>query len=238
MRDGLPRLCFDDPAAICDDDPPGDSATGLMDKALEVARLRGGSSLSVRLSAKGLFNVRAESPDAKFAFIVAGRRHECSWGAAEFVSPRVSDLHSFDATIDELIIDVDDPENFFDEFVAAASGGCVTMSPPNCEVFLSICAALDNRELSRQLSPTITVSNAVDRIRLGVDISAEVAFIASHFYEFAAGVDELPLPIISEIISHPSLALDSEDSLYDFVRNRDLELLEYVRMEYCRPGTI
>jgi hypothetical protein len=44
--------------------------------------------------------------------------------------------------------------------------------------------------------------------------------------------------MISEIVSHPALVLDSEDSLYDFVRNRSIELFESLRLEYCCPKTI
>jgi hypothetical protein len=150
----------------------------------------------------------------------------------------VSYLHSFDATIDELTIQVGDPEDLFGEFMAVASGLCVTISPSNYEVFLLICAALDTRELARQLSPTIAMDNAVDRILLGGDISTDVGFIASHFCDFATGLDELPLPIKSEIVSHPSLTLDNEDFLYDFVCRHNLDLLEHVRLEYCSPETI
>jgi hypothetical protein len=191
----MPRLCFCRPTAARVDDLPGTAASGLTNRTRKIVRLRGAGSLSVSLSTKGPFDVRAESPDAHFTFIVDGVCHECLWGATEFLLPRLSWLHFTDATVDELAVDTDDPENFFAEFVAIASGHCVTINRSNCDMFLSICAALGNWKLPRQLSPTITIGNAADCILFGGDISEEVGFIASYFWEFAEG-----LSIISEIV--------------------------------------
>jgi hypothetical protein len=75
----------------------------------------------------------------------------------------------------------------------------------------------------------------------------ELEFIASHFYDFSRRPDALnalPFPMIYEIVSHGSLRLESEDSLYDFIShgietNREIfSLLEFVRLPYCSTGLL
>jgi hypothetical protein len=72
------------------------------------------------------------------------------------------------------------------------------------------------------------------------DISTELEFIASHFYDFLCRPDALkalPFPMIYEIMNTGSLRLDSEDRLDNFIR-RDTEtkrkafdILEFETME-------
>jgi hypothetical protein len=74
------------------------------------------------------------------------------------------------------------------------------------------------------------------------DISAELKFIASHFYDFLYRPDALksiPFSVLYETIDQGSLRLENEDSLYNFISrgietNRETHgLLEFVRLEYC-----
>jgi hypothetical protein len=71
--------------------------------------------------------------------------------------------------------------------------------------------------------------------------------MASHFYDFLCRPDALkalPFSVISEIVSHGSLSVDSEDGLYDFIckgteTTRDtFGLLEFVRLEYCSTNIL
>jgi hypothetical protein len=191
----------------------GRSLTGLISPLLgEVVRLRAGS---LRLSAQGLRNIRTDEANDKFTLVVGGHAHACLSCLAEFVSPRVSWLRSIDATIDELLLDVEHPSELFERVLTAAAGDSISVDLSDRTTFLSICGGLRNSELSALGRCDLTVSNAVTRLltqsSLGLDVSSEVAFIASHFSELSGEVESLPFELISEIISHQSLKTESED---------------------------
>jgi hypothetical protein len=97
-----------------------------------------------------------------------------------------------------------------------------------------------------QLIDEVTMENVVDRLRFlsktGCDISAELEFIASHFYDFLCRPDALkpmPFSLLYKTIGQGSLRLENEDSLYNFISrgiktNREMNgLLEFIRLEYC-----
>jgi hypothetical protein len=72
-------------------------------------------------------------------------------------------------------------------------------------------------------------------------VSKETESASSHFYEMkdpATAMKSLTFSMISDIVSHPSLKVVSEDSLYDFIVSKTeddqsfLLLLEFVRFEY------
>jgi hypothetical protein len=86
---------------------------GGIDDMITVVGLHGGSRVAASLSTRGLTNVRLEDSRHDFTFIVGGGRYRCLPSAAQFLSPRVRSLHSIDATIDEIAIDVDDATGLF-----------------------------------------------------------------------------------------------------------------------------
>lgn len=72
-----------------------------------------------------------------------------------------------------------------------------------------------------------------------------IGFLAGHIDEFPrALLDRLPISVLSRIVSHPLLTLESEDWLYDFVSSQfhsrpdSVCLLELVRFEFLTPPTI
>jgi hypothetical protein len=75
-----------------------------IDELVSIAGLRGGSIVPVRLSAKGMENVRRQDLYDDFTFIVGGCRYRCPPSVAQFLLPRVCRFHSIDATIDEVVI--------------------------------------------------------------------------------------------------------------------------------------
>jgi hypothetical protein len=97
-----------------------------------------------------------------------------------------------------------------------------------------------------ELGSEVTMENIVDRLLLlsatRCGISRELEFIASYFYAFLCrrdGLIVLPFSMISEIIGHASVRIESGDSLYDLI-NKAIETkpemfgpLEFIRLDYC-----
>jgi hypothetical protein len=167
----------------------------------------------------------------------------------------VCDLRAVDPTTSEVRIEVDDPDKSFASFLEIARGGGMSVDSVNRMTLLSICAALRNSELFESVygadDEEITINNAVPRLLFRVhgqgDISPEIEFIASHFDKFSRRrypLRSVPVSMLSAIIGHPSLILDSEDALYDFIC-REISadpalfgLIEFVRFEYCWQDTM
>jgi hypothetical protein len=155
-----------------------------------------------------------------------------------------------DATISELKLEVEDGDGLFGSVLKAVGSSSIAVDSAHRRTFARICPALCNSELYRsvydELGDEVTMEDVVDRLRFWsatrCDISAELEFIRSHFCDFLPRPDALnalPFSLIYEILSHRSVRLDSEDSLYDFIskgsktNSEMLRLLEFVKMEYC-----
>jgi hypothetical protein len=222
---------------------------------IAVVGLRGGSNVTGGLSAPGLASIAVRDWSDDFTFILGDHHYRCPSSVAQFLSPLVSKLHLIDATISELRLEVKDRDNFFGSVLEAARGGRIAVDSAHRPAFVAICAALWNSELYEsvcgQLSDEITIENVLDRIRFlsatRCDISTELEFIVSHFYDFLRRPDALkalPFSMICEILGHGSLRLESEDSLYDFIKkgietNREMfSLMEFVRWNYCSTDTM
>jgi len=212
------------------------------------------SMAMVSLSARGLRNVRVEAQD--FTFVTRSHSHPCSCFLAEFISPRVSDMRQVDETIHEFVIDIDDPTNVVGQFISSVIRGECFLVDLECQVTLaSVCSYLQNAELYELAfgseSEEVSTCNVIPRIlrafHENLSIDRELDFLASHFVEFidsSSQFETLPFSLISAVISHPKLKVESEDSLYKFIadaaiRNSEYSaLFEFVQFAYLTAETI
>jgi hypothetical protein len=95
----------------------------------------------------------------------------------------------------------------------------------------------------------LTLDSALARLLVLFDLNAnvdrEIAFGSLHFHELKMEeMDELPVEIVEAIVCHPSLKLQDEDSLFDFIRRaavrdrRFAALLANVRLEHLSRDSI
>jgi hypothetical protein len=207
------------------------------------------------LSARGLANVAVRNWSNDFTFIIGDHRYLCPSSVAQFLSPRVSELHWMDATISELRLEVDNPDELFGSVLEAAGCGSIKVDSAHQPTFLGICATLWNSEVYRSFSPAHgdekAMENVADSLRFlsatRCDISPELEFIASHFDDFLRrrdGLKAFSFSMIYEILGQGSLRLESKDSLCRFIsesmrtRPEMYGLIEFVRLEYCSTDVI
>jgi hypothetical protein len=201
----------------------------------------------LRLSGNGMRNIATSRNDNDFVFIVGDDRYECPWFVADFLSPKVSRLHSSDASINEFKIETSDPTHQFGEFVSLGRGSPVCVTKSNRSLFISLACELCNSELYFLIvDPTIenlTVSSFctefVHPIFYDDFPERAIDFLASHFNEFDSSfLNNLSVSTLCRILSYQSLQLDHEDSLYTFIRSHleshptYIALLEFVRFEF------
>jgi hypothetical protein len=166
----------------------------------------GGQSPSsiVSLSAKGIANVCHR--DSNFTFIVGSREYLCPSFIAEFLSPRVCQIHSSDETMNELRLDIEDTKDVFSQFLSLGDGRTIGINRKNRFTMLAICEELWNSEVYdsvyRGTLTDITREKVIDRMRIlskkGCDISREVEFMASNFYDTdASEIESFSFAMIS-----------------------------------------
>jgi hypothetical protein len=229
--------------------------SGNIGELIAVVGLRGGSRVTGGLSAPGLANVPVGDWSDDFTFIVGDDRYQFRSSVAQFLSPRVSKLHWIDATISELRLEVEYRDKLISLVLEAAKGNIIAVDSAHLRTFEAICAALWNSELCElvcgQQRDEFTMDNVLNRLRFRsanrCDLSAELEFVASHFHDFLPRPQTLttfPFSLLYDIIGHGSLRIESEDSLYDFIRegikiNPEVFcLLEFVKFEYCSTGVM
>jgi hypothetical protein len=154
--------------------------------------LRGGSRVTGGLSSRGLANVVVRDWSDDFAFVIGDHRYRCRSSVAQFLYPRVSKLHSADAMISELRLEVEDQDKLFTSMLEPAKGSSIAVDSDHRGLFEGICAALWNSELCElvcgQQRDDFTMDNVLNRLRFRsanqYDISGESGFVASHFDDF------------------------------------------------------
>jgi hypothetical protein len=205
------------------------------------------SRLPLSLSAKGLQRLEGLSHESDFTFIVGDKRYPCPSFVAEFLSPRVSSLRSADITIDEFSIETADPDYQFGPLLSIGFGREVSFSDNDMKFARSVFRELQNSELFestfKREEGEISEDALKARLELlsGPDAIADWAAeaVASHFPDFSVSdFDQLSSSVLESILSHPSLIVEDEDSVFEVVHRRasaDLSyfgLLEFVRFEF------
>jgi hypothetical protein len=161
-----------------------------------------------------------------FTFLVGTSSYCCPSFVADFLSPHISKLRSVDPTIHEFVIETADPHDDFLSFLALGAGYTVLVNFNNATFFGSLCRELANvvilQLISHSSHESLNCRTVIDQLLLLCELcgncETEVAFCASHFHELpSSSLSKLSLPILSTILSHQSLKLKSEDSLYEFI---------------------
>jgi hypothetical protein len=191
--------------------------------------------------------------DSDFCFVVGSEELSCSRLVADFLSPRVKWSHWVDPTTEMYVIDTVASKSQFESFLALGHGSSLTVDFAEASVYLALAEELGNRELCQaiqsQLSPDLYFSKilgqAVDPTFLDMQSESSISLLASSFWRLPREtLDALPVPILFQILDHPSLQISSENHLYDFISSRApsdptfFGLFRFVRFEYLSADCI
>ena len=214
------------------------------------------------LSCTGFGSVNWDSVDDEFEFVFSDDR-VCRTHSvlAEFISPKVSRLRKVDPCGSFYIFRSDCAQLFevFEVLVSSLrNGSAFRVDKSNISALLRISHELENREiLSSLLQMTNTESLTLEEmlivlrfgIKFGISSSGQFSalcdVVSSRFHELSNEVRyELDLETSELLLSNPSLQIESEDSLYDFVRSRSegdksfSSLFEFVLFEYLSEDRV
>jgi hypothetical protein len=165
---------------------------------------------------------------------------------ADFLSPLIGHIHSTNPSQAAFRIKTEDPEHQFTKFLALGRGESVQIKPNDGGFLLSVAGELGNFELYSSVHESLESKIDVPTFCAHFHASAianclpekAIAFLAAHFYQIERTfLDSLPIAGLARILAHPSLILETEDLLYEFLSshfdsNRAyLPLLEHVKFE-------
>jgi hypothetical protein len=220
-----------------------------MNKARKVKREMIDQPKAVRaaLSAKGLSLIPLNNHEKDFTFSIGGREYICPSFITEFLSPLLCELCRNDSTIHDFHITTTDCEDSFKSFLSLGYGSSVCFNSEQLIIVKSLCIELQNHELykslfcsiERDLTSATIIDQLIDLESLDCLSDCEIAFAASHFFELStSSISRLNVSILSRILSHESLQLMNEDSLYELISSAISTdshyslLLDYVGYEY------
>jgi hypothetical protein len=205
------------------------------------------------LSTKGLGRIPFNEDSTPFVFMVGTQKYACHRYIADFLSPRIGDLHRSDPSLSEYIINTEDKFNLFKFFLTLAEGQSIEICPESIGFWSALCHELGNAEIYEKISESLdhdlSIENALSRVEFRIsldqDISSEIQFIASHFSDFPiSSLKMLSLELLSGILSHSNLIVLSDDWLCAFVSelvDNDISffsLYEQIRFEYLSTDSM
>ncbi|OHT00654.1 hypothetical protein TRFO_32623 [Tritrichomonas foetus] len=195
------------------------------------------------LSSRGLSHAASAAWTKDFSFIVGGHEYQVNKLNACFISPKVAELLLTDPSNDVFYIDTDDSEYQFKQIVKLMEGGILNYDDEVQSYLMNISPLLGNKEMIQKTLEQLTdvnCDNIVDRVNFkvdnGLDIKNEISFMARHFTEISIKEKQkLGVCILSDVLSHPSLSVFSEDALFDEIYSMGPEfsdeLIAFVEFE-------
>jgi hypothetical protein len=177
-----------------------------------------------------------------FIFLVGANFYSCASFVADSLAPLISKLRSVDPTIYEFVIQAPDPRDNFLSFFALGTGYSVLIDSTNMEFVGSLCQELASVDILRSAcqftGETLNCRTVVDHVvllcELGVNCESEIEFCASYFYELPSLLlTRLPFPVRAAVLSHKSLTLTNEKSLYEFISDQLERDWEYSSLFAC-----
>ena len=207
----------------------------------------------LNLTCQGLKVVNWDCTDDEFEFVFGNNVCRLHSVIAEFLSPKIARLRRNDPLTSSYAFQ--NPE-FFDLVQRLVSsvrlGKTFHVQRSDFVALLRLSHELENIELLNSLigpinTETLSLDDAILLLQAGIHLGTAFSgrfgnlreFVAKHFYQIKKPVlDELDLETSQLLLSSPSLRIQDEDSLYDFVRSRsenDLSftsLFEFICFEY------
>jgi hypothetical protein len=103
--------------------------------------------LKLKLRGSGMTNITPAKSENDFTCIVGQDTYQCPWFVADFLSPRIGQIHSIDPTLNEIVIKAEDSDHEFEEFLHFGDGFGIEVNETNRHFLLSTGSELGNFEL-------------------------------------------------------------------------------------------
>ena len=234
-----------------------------METLVDTLKGKGFGTRDIALTWSGFNSVNWDRCDDEFEFVFGDDKKVCRVHSilAEFLSPKVARDRKCDGCCGFYKIKSSSSDLFdlFEDLVSSLrSGRAFRVEASNFSSLLRLSQELENKELLCLLMGMIDIESMTleegllvleSGIDLGIVSTDEFQklreSIASHFYEVKKEIlENIKIETAELLLSSPSLKIEDEDSLYDFVRSRsenDLSfssLFEFIYFEYLSKDRV
>lgn len=188
------------------------------------------SSAQIKLKKSSILHIPFESYEKDFKFIVNGIEFQTSRVIADLLSPKISEIHKVDATVDEFIINTKEKGDF-SNFLKLINFEQKTIKDNEIEFILSIIEKLGIKTISVDFEykeEENTIEKVLQRIKnheknpifYSKYLQKEIEFISSKFYEMKEEEEEitnLQNETIERIFNNEHIQLKTEDQLLNII---------------------
>ena len=219
--------------------------------ALDTLRLQPGK---LKLTCLGFASVNWASTDNNFEFVF-GNNQVCRVHPilAEFISPKISRLRRSDACTTRYVFQDKSGcvyKALDSIFLHLRQGTELEIEESNFEGLIRVSCELENDEILSSVLGLASLNSETTlailaRSKLSSRCQNLVKFVASHFHIISdKDLKKISFETAQILLSHPSLNVKDEDSVYDFVRSRSQQdhrfasLFEFVYFEYLSDDRI
>ena len=213
----------------------------------------------LNLTCRGISSVNWEISDPDFEFIFRKKVCRVHSVLAEFLSPKIARNRKCDPLCSFYTFKDSKMFSIFESLLSnLRSGHPIRVKKSNFLHLVRLSQEFENDELLSSLIGMINIDSlnldeAILLLSTGIDLGTAFSdrfgnlrnLVASHFYEIEKKtLDNLDLETLQLLISSPSLRIEDEDALYDFIRSRsqkDLRfasLFEFVYFDYLSANRI
>ena len=210
----------------------------------------------IKLSWSGLACVNWGGHDSSlFRFTDGHREIVMDTTMAEFLSPKVANLRRTDACVTTCkFTNTRVADSFELLYRSCLHGQPLYVGKSNFQDFVMLALEIGNSELLSLILAQVrddwrTLDWALFQLKnapnLLCALESVTEYVASKFYTIdEKALRELDLDALRAVLSHPSLKLKDEDSLYDVIKSRvvvdrsSASLMEFVCFEYLSPAKI
>lgn len=210
-----------------------------------------------RLSLKGIASYLEFANMNEFHFLFNNNKDAVSMNRlfADFISPKVSQFHFIDPTIDSLVISNKNDRRYFDAFnkiVKMAKGEAVEITVDELSLFAELSQILSNDDLFesifKKFQSNLNILNIFSFVELEINHFLRLSestknFLTENFYLILKNYQKefcnlnLDDETLFDILSDDNLVIEDEDSLYVFVSgliksdNSNIFLLECIEFQ-------
>jgi hypothetical protein len=197
-------------------------------------------SLAATLRPGAIRNLGIGDIQEDFIFLVGEQRYTCPRIVARLLSQNTLVQHSIDPSINEYIVKTNDQQNEFPLLLTLGRSSLAEATSDNSRFLFSLSRELDNSALFTSCLHYFDVHQFFPIFDDDV-----LPVLASEFYKLNnSELDQIPLSTLYHILSHPSLKISHESTLYSYIlshlsSNPDyFELLQFVHFEYLSSEDI
>ncbi|KAK8875335.1 hypothetical protein M9Y10_005500 [Tritrichomonas musculus] len=195
----------------------------------------------IKLSTTSILNVPIQAYDDDFTFIVNNREYKTNRLTASLLSPEISRNQKNDPTTNEFIIKTEQ-DGDFQHILDLTNFEDITFQEKEIPFIEEIIEILNNESIEIQQGSEITEINMKNIIPRLINheknrhfyskiLQQEIKFISSHFFEISEEVSEeitkLSIETLNQILTEPSLQLESEDQLISIINKLYLKDNQY-----------